>query len=140
MDWAAALEALPLAEALRRSRWLYPLVNAGHILGIALLVGAVLPMDLRILRGAETGSDLRLWAVAGLVLAASCGVLLFTAQATDYVQSGWFRAKMALLALALLNAALHLAGAARGVRRATAVVSVVAWPSVLLLGRMIAYG
>ena len=51
IETAAALEATALAQFLKASRWVYPLVNAGHILGIALLVGAVIPMDVAVLRG-----------------------------------------------------------------------------------------
>lgn len=45
----AALEASTWATALSGSLWVYPLINAGHLLGIALLVGAIVPMDLRLL-------------------------------------------------------------------------------------------
>lgn len=114
IELLAGLEATALAEHLRQSRWTYPLVNAGHVAGIALIIGAVIPMDLRLLRlvggpdPAATVAFLRPFAVAGLVLAASCGVLLFIAQASDYLGNPWFQAKMALLGLALANAALHL--------------------------------
>ncbi|OYX25009.1 MAG: hypothetical protein B7Z10_07730, partial [Rhodobacterales bacterium 32-66-7] len=69
-----ALEATWLAEHLRRSRWTYPLVNAGHILGIALLLGALVPMHLRRLRGLDPLVPvLRPHAIAGLALAVGCG-------------------------------------------------------------------
>ena len=45
----AALEATAPAEYLRASRWGYAAVNGAHILGIALLVGAILPLNLRLL-------------------------------------------------------------------------------------------
>jgi hypothetical protein len=135
----AALEATALAEFLKRSRWVYPLVNAGHVFGLALLVGAVLPMDVQALRRRAAPALLRAWAAAGLALAVCCGALLFVTQAGDYLQSGWFRAKMALLALALTNAALALAWPG-GLPRASALASLVLWPAVLILGRMIAYG
>ena len=48
-DWLVALEATALAGALRGSVWAYPLVNAAHILGVALLVRGILPLDLRLL-------------------------------------------------------------------------------------------
>jgi putative intracellular protease/amidase len=141
------LEATALAEHLRQSRWTYPLVNAGHVLGIALLVGAVVPMDLRLLRlvggpdPAAAVAFLRPFAVAGLILAAVCGGLLFIAQANEYVGNRWFQAKMLLLALALTNAILHLRlGSAPPARqRLAAAVSLVLWPAVLLCGRMIGY-
>lgn len=143
----AALETTPLAAHLRISRWTYPLVNAGHIAGIALLLGAVVPMDLRalrIVRGPELGEVigfLRPFAVAGLLLATGCGLLLFSVQANDYAGNLWFRVKMALLAAALLNAALHLRfGRLPATRqRRAAALSLLLWPLVLLSGRLIAF-
>ena len=46
---AAALQATALSQTLRTSIWLYPLVNTGHVVGIALLFGAIVPVDLRLL-------------------------------------------------------------------------------------------
>ncbi len=146
-DWTAALEATALAQFLKASRWVYPLVNAGHVLGIALLLGAVIPMDLRLtgLRARHplplVADLLRPVAAAGLGLAVICGALLFATQAGDYVQNGWFRAKMALIALALVNIALHprLMRLSVPRRRVAGAVSLCLWPAVLICGRMIAY-
>lgn len=146
-ELALALEAMPLAQFLKASRWVYPLVNTGHILGIALLLGAVVPMDLKLL-GLRAGPGwpdavalLRPVAAAGLTLAVGCGVLLFVTQASDYVPNLWFRAKIALVTLAILNVAFHLrlAGLSPARRRAIALVSLTLWPAALLCGRMIAY-
>jgi hypothetical protein len=140
IDLAQSIETSTLAEALRRSRWIYPLVNSGHILGLALLIGAVVPMDWAVLRN-HSMPALRPFAILGLVLAASCGLLLFAVQATDYVVNTWFRIKFALLAAALLNAALHLSLSRKeeALRRTTALTSLLLWPSVLICGRMVAY-
>jgi uncharacterized membrane protein SirB2 len=144
IETAAALEATAVAQFLKASRWTYPLVNAGHILGIALLVGAVVPMDVAVLRGRAVAAVglLRPWSVAGFLLAAACGALLFVAQATEYVQSPWFLAKMGVLLLAVLNAAVHfrLDRFPPRQRRQAAIASLVLWPVALILGRMIAYG
>ncbi len=144
IETAAALEATALAQFLKASRWTYPLVNAGHILGIALLVGAVVPMDVAVIRGRAVAAVglLRPWAVAGFGLAVLCGALLFITRATDYVQSAWFLAKMGVLALAVLNAVVHLRldRFPPRQRRQAAIGSLVMWPAVLILGRMIAYG
>lgn len=147
IDFLAGLEATALAEHLRQSRWTYPLINAGHILGIALIVGSVVPMDLRLMRlvggpgPVATVGFLRPFALAGLILAASCGVLLFIAQAGDYLGNGWFQAKMAILAIVLANAALHLRidRAAPARQRLAAGISLALWPAVLICGRMIGY-
>lgn len=157
MSWLAALEATGFAQALRNSLWTYPLVNAGHVLGVALLVGAIVPLDLRLL-GAWRSLPLGpLWTVltrtaaAGLVLAVLCGGLLFTTRATEYAASGLFLAKMTLVLLATLNAlALRRAGFdLAGVHGAAdklpprirlgAAFSLVAWLTVLGLGRLVGY-
>ncbi|KAA9009498.1 hypothetical protein F3S47_06915 [Histidinibacterium aquaticum] len=137
---AAWLEATAVAQHLKVSRWTYPLVNAGHILGLALLVGAVLPMDLRLLRGRD-GTDLRRYAAAGLAMAVVFGFLLFATQAGDYLGNRAFLVKMALLALALVNIAAHLrlSALSPGRQRAAALASLLLWPAVLIAGRMIAY-
>ena len=154
----AALEASALAGALRDSVWVYPLVNAGHVAGIALLVGAIVPLDLRLLGLWRSVPLVPLWqvlarmALIGLLLAVGFGLLLFTARATEYVASGFFQAKMAIVALASVNALvmrlLKPAGLARasattglpsaGVRIAAG-VSLGGWLSVLTLGRLVGY-
>lgn len=142
-----ALEATSLAQGLRRSIWTYPLVNAAHILGLGLLIGAVVPMDLR-LAGvvrrpalADTTALLRPVAAIGAALAIAMGILLFSTRATEYAGSPWFRAKMVLLAAALVNVALHprLLELSPARQRLAAGLSLALWPAVLLCGRMIGY-
>ncbi|ROU04399.1 hypothetical protein EAT49_01730 [Histidinibacterium lentulum] len=138
---AEALEATALAQHLKASRWTYPLVNAGHIFGLALLVGAVVPMDVALLRGRRDIGRLRVWAAGGLVLALLFGVALFATQATDYIGNTAFRIKMGLLAAALINLALHARLSRLGIARmrAAALLSLLLWPAILLSGRLIAY-
>jgi hypothetical protein len=133
-----ALEATWLAEHLRRSRWTYPQVNAAHILGIAILLGAVLPMHVQRLCGRPPlVRVLRPYAMAGLALAVTCGALLFMARAAEYLGNPWIQAKMALLAVALAHAAWHLRTEMIPAR--AAVASLVLWLTVLVAGRMIAF-
>ena len=141
MTLVEALEASALAEHLRRSRWTYPLVSAGHVAGIALLVGAVVPMAVTSLRDRQAGRALiralRPFAAAGLVLAVVCGGLLFIAQAGDYVANPWFQAKLALIALALANAAWHLRR--EELSAPAALASILLWSGALVAGRMIGF-
>ena len=71
----AALEGTALAQTLRGSRWLYAAVNAAHIFAIALLVGSVVPLNLRLLgvwRGISREAVVRVLApvaASGLILA-----------------------------------------------------------------------
>ncbi len=151
-DLLAAAETLPLISALRDSYLAYPLVNALHIVGVALLFGAIVPLDLRLAGWRrEAGSVDALArlllpvAVLGFGLAACAGLLLFATDARAYAASPLFQAKLVLIALALANAFLlrrtdwrresaphhrvALAGAA----------SVLLWLAVIVLGRLVGY-
>lgn len=152
-ELAASVQGSALSTALRASRWTYPLVNAGHLLGLALLIGAIVPLDLRLL-GLWPDTDARALeracrpvAVAGLAIALGAGALLFAARPLDYVASGLFGLKLALIAAALANAAaarsrraaLPAFGPVPAPLRRAALLSLLLWPSVLLAGRLIGY-
>jgi hypothetical protein len=146
--FAAAIEASPFATALRLSRWTYPLVNAGHVLGVALLVGAVVPMDLRLIglwrRGIALPLVLRLLrpvAACGAVLAIVTGLCLFSVQASDYAAMPLFWLPRALVGLGLGHALAQrgLAAAPPSRQRRAGALSLVLWPSVLLCGRLLGY-
>lgn len=157
-EWLTALEAVPFVVALRNSVWVYPLVNAAHILGVALLVGAIVPLDLRLLGAWRPVPPGALWqvltrtAAAGLALAAVTGALLFTARATEYAVSGLFIAKMLIVGVAMVNvAAVHRVARRESWRmhsttdrlpwrfRLAAGISMAAWVTALALGRLIGY-
>ena len=154
----------PIVEALGRwpgALWLqgsgtaYLLVNALHILGIGLLLGAIVPLDLR-LAGlfrrvplAPLVDVLPRAAAVGVVLALGTGVWLFTVKPGDYwVNTAW-RIKLLLLAMALLNVAWqHRGGALARVSatgrvptgmRLRALASSLLWLAVLLAGRWIGF-
>jgi hypothetical protein len=156
MEILAGLEGSALAAALRGSKWIYPLINAGHIAGIALLFGTVVTFDLRAMGVWRTvpldglSRVLLPVAAAGLALAAGAGVLLFIVKATEYAASPVFQIKMAVLALAVANALAYFALARRHawsaaatptppLRRSLAVASLALWLGVLVLGRLVAY-
>ncbi len=80
-----ALQAWPDARWLQASGTAWMLVNASHLLGIALLLGSILPLDLRLLAGRErlplsapTRAAIRT-AALGLVLAIATGLWMFSA-------------------------------------------------------------
>jgi hypothetical protein len=156
--WLTALEASALARALRNSVWIYPLVNAGHVLGIALLVGGSVALDLRLLGAWRAVPVAPLWrvltriAASGFALAVGFGALLFAARATQYAESSFFLAKMLVVALTAIGSlVLQLsaktvlahdaaAGGALPARvRLAAAVSMGGWLAVLLLGRLVGY-
>ncbi len=148
----AALAASDFATALRMSRWLYASVNTAHVLGIALLVGAILPLDLRLLGlwcGVPRDALVRVLvpvAATGLALALAAGALLFATRAPEYAALTVFRVKLALVALGAGAAlALHfrygirLQHASRVTLARAAALSMTCWLGALIAGRMIAF-
>ena len=156
-----ALSALQQAEpvtALRASRWVYPLVNSAHIAGLSLLFGAIVPLDLRLL-GAWPGVPLHHLArvlvpaaMAGLLLAAASGALLFSVSAATYAATPLFLVKLGLIAAAVANALLLRRSAdwilaqipevtadpSRRLKTA-GLLSLGLWLAVILCGRFLAY-
>jgi hypothetical protein len=157
-QWAAALEATDLAVALRNSVWSYPLVNAAHLLGVALLVGSIVPLDLRLLGVwrsvslAPLGGVLSRIAGTGLVLAMIFGTLLFITRASEYIVSNVFISKMVVVAVGTANAlALRMTWPAHVSEitstevktparlRFAAGISLATWLAALTLGRLVGY-
>jgi hypothetical protein len=156
LEWCKALEDTRLGELVRESA--FPYIESAHVLGLALSVGTVIWFDLRLLgvtlRSQPVGDvfrGLRVWMIAGFVLMFVTGALLFTAHAAKAYSNGYFRAKIALIALAGINtAAYHFTidrtraewgeapvpplGA-----RAAGLVSLMVWTSVIAAGRIFAY-
>lgn len=154
----ASVENLAFVSALRNSTFMYPLVNAGHIFGIALLVGGIVPLDLRLL-GLWRNYPvmmfvdvLRITSAIGLGLAVVCGALLFATAAADYAGSVLFRVKMVLVLLGVSNALiLGRVLKRQDIRsfpmkarmpltlRAGALLSLIIWVSALIFGRLLGY-
>lgn len=132
---------------MRQSADVYPVVNVLHLLGLVMLLGAIGIVDLRLMGAwrslpAEALSRaLTPVAVAGLFLLALTGPLLFAADAVALTGSSLFLWKLALIALALGNAAVfRLRRRPRGAGVAIAAfASLALWLSVAALGRLIAY-
>ena len=153
-----SLEASPPAALLRGSLWLYPAVNTGHIIGIGLLFGAIVPLDLRLLglwRRVPLVPLLQVLmktAVVGIWLALICGGLLFITRASSYVGSEIFVLKMIVVAAGLLNGLLLrvilspqnpppwvIESRIPAAVRLAACFSLGAWVTALILGRLIGY-
>jgi len=146
-----AVEQAGLVVALRESYLAYPLVNALHVIGIALLFGSIVALDLRLIgwrREAVSIDRLSAFllpvAIGGLALAIAAGLLLFATDARAYAASPLFQAKMVLLALAIGNAlwlrTFDWQGRQPSRRVALAgALSILLWLSVIILGRLIGY-
>ena len=154
MSIGSTLEALEQAApiaALRESTLAFPLVNALHIIGIALLFGAIIALDLRLLgwrRGAGPAEAFATLlvpvAVGGLLIAVPAGLLMFATDARAYAASPLFQAKMVIVALAIANAlwlrAMVRRGPASQLREAVAAAaSILLWLGAIVLGRLVGY-
>lgn len=136
-------------SALQTHPWAYPALEATHIVGIGLLLGNLVLLELRVFgRGAALPvPDLArltlLLAAAGFGLAATSGLLMFASQPSELLANRAFTLKMGLLALAAVNAAwFHGRGSLRRLdawARAQMFVSTLVWLAVIGCGRWIAY-
>jgi hypothetical protein len=120
-----------------------------HIVGIGLLVGNLVLLELRVWGWGEQLPVQPLarlalgLAVVGFALAGASGLLMFAAQAGELLANRAFVIKMGLLMLAGTNAAwFHGRGSLVRMDRTArllALVSTVIWLAVIVCGRSIAY-
>ena len=95
--------------AMRSSPWLFPVIATIHLMGLALIGGAVLVVDLRLLGlglqsqpVAGLARDAERWLFRGLLVTVSTGILLFMCFATKYYYLTFFWVKMAALLLVIV--------------------------------------
>ena len=142
-----------LLTAMRSSPWLFPIIASIHLMGLALIGGAVLVVDLRLLGlglrrqpVAQVARDAERWLLIGLVVLLPTGILQFMCfAATKYYYLTAFWVKMAALSLALVFtfAVRRKVAMADEMRvspvwsKLVAVVSLSLWSSVAIAGRLI---
>lgn len=135
--------------ALKTHVWAYPALEIVHISGIALLLGNLVLLELRVFgmgAGLPVKDLARLSlgiAVAGFTLAAASGLLMFASQPAELLSNRAFTLKMLLLLTAGCNAAwFHGRGSLDkldALARAQMVLSTLIWLAVVACGRWIAY-
>lgn len=141
--------SLSLAEFVRTSPWAYPSLEVVHLVGLGLVFGSLWLVEVRLLglgRRVPVG-DLAAsalpWTLAGFALSLLSGLLLFASRAVEFIGNPAFLAKMGLIALAGVNAALlHTRGPldpSRAGTRLQAAASLLLWVAVIACGRWIAY-
>jgi hypothetical protein len=160
MHWLAFcmwLQNTRVGTAVRVSTWLFPLIESFHIIGLALLVGAVARLDVRLL-GVDSSSSvsnvaktIMPWVKGGFLLAVITGSLLFSSEAVGLYVNRAFRLKMLMLLLLGVNTAVYELLTRRNIDRwdigcatpisakLTGVISLTLWLGVVVAGRWIAY-
>jgi hypothetical protein len=149
------VDATGFGRFMRESLYAYPVAEATHIAGLALLFGTIAIVDLRLI-----GFGARLpiaalaryavpWSLLGFVVAATSGLAMFAAHAAEFVAQPVFLLKMGLIVAAGTNAAMLHAGVLHGLAsdrtavssrmRLAGALSIALWLGVITCGRMLAY-
>ncbi|HEY3741266.1 MAG TPA: DUF6644 family protein [Bryobacteraceae bacterium] len=102
-------ESSGLGNAIRESKWLFPVIECFHLLGLSVIGGAVIIVNLRLFGlGVSTQPVAQLWREAlpylrwSLLVMIVSGLLLFTSEATKLYYHGAFWMKMGSLLLAIV--------------------------------------
>ena len=114
MDFTAGilkwLETTPLSIFILESEWAFPTIESVHVIAIALVVGTISIVDLRLLGFASTkrgftelSREVLPWTWLAFMAALIAGLLMFISHATEYFGNTAFRIKLVLILLAGLN-------------------------------------
>jgi len=147
-------ESSAVGDAIRNSTWYFPVIEAIHLLGLAVIGGAVLVVDLRLLGFglrrqplAQLARDAQRWLIGSLIVMIATGTLLFLSEAMKCYYHAAFWVKMTSLLLAivftftvqrkvLLTDESQLSA---GWSKAVALVSIILWSGVGIGGRWIGF-
>jgi hypothetical protein len=144
-------EATAIGTVVRESIWLFPVIQCGHLLALALLGGAVLVVDLRLLGlglsaqpVAELARKVHPWLSGSLIAMIATGIPMFLSESLKCYYSPPFWYKIGLLVVATVFAyTVRQRVVAASIQpiwsRLTAVVSLSLWFGVGFSGRWIAF-
>ena len=154
LEFCQWLQFSPPLIAMRGSPWLFPVIATIHLMGLAVIGGAVLLVDLRLLGWGlrrqpvrELAQDAERWLFRGVAVMVATGILLFMCFATKYYYLTFFWVKMAALILVIVftvSVRRRVAMADEtGINpvwsKAVALVSLSLWTTVALGGRYIGF-
>ncbi len=141
-----------LSLEIRASTWQFAVIEMVHLIGLTMLLGSLMVLDLRLFgignvrqRAADLARDLRVWLLSGMAIILGSGVLLFFGEPMKLYGSPSFRVKMILLATALIYQFTLFSRATKGkdsssaLHKLAGVVSLVLWFGVGLAGRGIGF-
>ncbi len=147
------LEGTELAQHIGISYW-FPLLESIHVLAIALVVGSILTVDLRLLGlsalhypARKIISELTPWTWGAFALSLPTGFGMFMTRASHYAANPAFQIKLVMLVLAGINMAYFHRRSIRGIEtwdtasstpraaRVAGTLSLVLWTGVILAGR-----
>src|SRR5690606_28570952 len=152
------IEASAVGEWMRTIVRAVPIVEAIHVMAIAVVFGTILVVDLRLLGLRDTkrpytqvSRELLGWTWGAFVVAAVTGAMMFAANAMTYYENTPFRLKLLAIAAAGLNMLVFHFVTGRNVDdwdteraapaggRVTGALSILIWTAVIVLGRWIGF-
>jgi hypothetical protein len=154
LEFCQWLQFSPPLVAMRSSPWLFPVIATIHLMGLSVLGGAVLLVDLRLLGlglrrqpVAQLARDAERWLFRSLLVMVATGIPLFMCFATKYYYLTFFWVKMASLILVVaftvsVRRKVVMADERRMSPvwgRVVALVSLSLWTTVALGGRYIGF-
>jgi len=154
LEFCQWLQFSPPLVAMRSSPWLFPVIATIHLMGLSVIGGAVLLVDLRLLGlglrrqpVAPLAQDAERWLFRGLLVMVATGIPLFMCFATKYYYLTFFWVKMASLVLVVaftvsVRRKVIMADETRmnpAWGRVVALVSLSLWTTVALGGRYIGF-
>jgi hypothetical protein len=147
-------ENVGVGQAIRLSTWLFPAIEGIHLLGLCVIGGSILLVDMRLLglglRGepvAQLARESRPFLIGSLVVMLSTGLLLFSAEAVKcyYSTAFWFKMTSLLLAIVFTFTAWQRVTLADDAQlapfkgRLAAIISLALWAGVGWGGRWIGF-
>ena len=147
------IEGTSLGNAIRQSLWLFPVIEAVHLLGLCMLGGAVLIVDLRMLGAGlrnhsipQIARDARPWFLGALTVMLLTGWALFTSEAIKCYYNTSFWVKITTLPFAIATTilvrdrlAMSAGTAATATTKIVGLTSIVLWLVVAAAGRWIGF-
>lgn len=128
--------------------WIIPLIQSIHIVGIAVVLGSVLMINLRILGWAgmdqtlrQTSSRFAPWLMASLYLLLATGILMVIGEPVRELVTFSFWLKMFLVAVSTVIAVNFQRKLANNYQpiKWLALATFLIWACIIILGRLIAY-
>jgi len=159
LEICQAIQDSAIGTNIRESIWTFPAIETVHVLGLAVSVGILVLLDLRLIGAgfrhalpSQIMHQLKTWYLLGFGAMFASGILLFWSEAAKCYNSTTFRIKILFLFLAGLNAAFfevkyvptfskwEIQGAVPAGAKLVGWCSIVCWLGVIGFGRWTAYG
>ena len=148
------IEQSYLGVVIRDSSWLFPAIESLHLIGLAILAGAILIVDLRMLNVVFVNYPLtiidnssRRWLSIGMSIMVTTGIPLFVSEAIKCYYNPFFWIKMATLVTIIiftLTIKKHIIHGSKYqtnliAMKATGIFSMAGWLLVTFSGRWIGF-